>query len=126
VFDVGQDRFLAPERMEDEVRAAAGLPAEASRAVVVSSIVRSIAAGVASVVDELRSIQPLRELAIVGGGAASPVVGRAVEEASGVRLVAGPPEATALGNALLQGLSLGRFSTLADARAWAAARATAV
>ena len=88
-----------------------------------SSIVRSIAAGVASVVDELRSIHPLRELAIVGGGAASPVVRRAVEEAAGVRLVAGPAEATALGNALLQGLSLGTFSTLAAARAWADADA---
>ena len=95
--------------MADEVRAAAGLAADVPRAAVVSSIVRSIAAGVASVVDELRSIQPLTELAIVGGGAASPVVRRAVEEAAGVRLVAGPAEATALGNALLQGLSLGRF-----------------
>jgi rhamnulokinase len=121
IFDVREDRFLAPEHMADEVRAAAGLAADAPRAAVVSSIVRSIAAGVASVVDELRSIQPLSELAIVGGGAASPVVTRAVEEAAGVRLVAGPPEATALGNALLQGFSLGRFSTLGDARAWAAA-----
>ena len=124
VFDVREDRFLAPERMVDEVRDAAGLAADAPRAAIVSSIVRSIAAGVASVLDELRSIHPLSELAIVGGGAASPVVGRAVEEAAGVRLVAGPPEATALGNALLQGMSLGRFSTLADARAWAAGRAS--
>ncbi len=121
IFDVRENRFLAPEHMADEVRAAAGLAADAPRAAVVSSIVRSIAANVASVIDELRSIQPLSELAIVGGGAASPVVRRAVEEAAGVRLVAGPPEATALGNALLQGLSLGRFSTLGDARAWAAA-----
>jgi rhamnulokinase len=121
IFDVREDRFLAPEHMADEVRAAAGLAADAPRAAVVSSIVRSIAAGVASVIDELRSIQPLSELAIVGGGAASPVVRRAVEEAAGVRLVAGPPEATALGNALLQGMSLGRFSTLGDARVWAAA-----
>lgn len=121
IFDVGEGRFLAPRSMQMEVRAAAGLAADASRAAVVSSIVRSVAAAVASVVAELRSIRPVRELAIVGGGAASPVVRRAVEEAAGVRLVAGPPEATALGNALLQGLSLGRFSTLGDARAWAAA-----
>jgi rhamnulokinase len=126
VFDVREDRFLAPEHMADEVRAAAALAADAPRAAIVSSIVRSIAAGVSSVVDELRSIQPLMELAIVGGGAASPVVRRAVEEAAYVRLVAGPAEATALGNALVQGLSLGRFSTLAAARAWAAAEVAAV
>jgi rhamnulokinase len=121
VFDVHDDRFLAPQRMEDEVRAAAGLAVDAPRAAVVSSMVRSIADGVASVVDELRAIHPVNELAIVGGGAASPVVKHALEDAAGVRLVAGPPEATALGNALLQGLSLGRFSTLEDARTWAAA-----
>jgi rhamnulokinase len=62
----------------------------------------------------------VRELAIVGGGAASPVVRRAVEDAAEVQLVAGPAEATALGNALLQGLSLGRFPALESARAWAA------
>ena len=123
VFDVCEDRFLAPERMADEVRAAAGLPADAPRPAVVASIVRSIATGVASVVGELRSIQPIAELAIVGGGAASPVVRRAVEEAAGIRLVAGPAEATGLGNALLQGVALGRFETLEAARAWAAADA---
>ena len=121
VFDVREERFLAPERMVDEVQAAAGLAADAPREAVVSSIVRSIAAGVASVVDELRSVQSLGELAIVGGGAASPVVRRAVEAAAGIRLVAGPAEATALGNALLQGVALGRFETLGAARAWAAA-----
>lgn len=121
VFDVHEDRFLAPQRMEDEVRAAAGLAGDGPRAAVVSSIVRSIADGVASVVDELRAIHPVSELAIVGGGAASPVVKRALEDAAGVRLVAGPAEATALGNALLQGIALGRFSTLEAARAWAAA-----
>lgn len=123
VFDVREDRFLAPVRMEDEVRDAAGLVADAPRAAVVSSIVRSIAAGVATVVDELRAIHPVKELAIVGGGAASPFVRRAVEDGAGVQLRAGPAEATALGNALLQGLSLGRFATLEAARAWADADA---
>jgi rhamnulokinase len=121
VFDVREDRFLAPERMEDEVRAAAGLAADAPRAAVVSAIVRSIAAGVASVVEELRATQPVRELAIVGGGAGSIVVKRELEEAAGVPLVPGPAEATALGNALLQALSLGRFATFEHARAWAGA-----
>lgn len=119
VFDLRDDRFLAPECMEDEVRAAASLAADAPRAAVASSIVRSVAAGVAAVVDELRAIEPVRELAVVGGGAASPVMARALEEAAGVRVISGAVEATALGNALLQGVSLGRFSSLEAARAWA-------
>ena len=119
-FDVGQDRFLAPKSMDDEVRAAAGLAGEASRGAVVSSIVRSIAAGVASVVEELRAIGPVGELAVVGGGAASAPVRRAVEEAAGVRVVAGAVEAAALGNAILQGIALERFADLDEARTWAA------
>ena len=73
VFDVHDERFLAPERMDDEVRAP---PASRGRrrAVVARSIVESIAAGVASVVDELRRLHPIEELAVVGGGAASPLV----------------------------------------------------
>ena len=121
IFDVLEDRFLTPPSMDSEVRAAAGLAGDAPRAAVVSSIVHSVAVGVAAVVDELRVIQPVGELAVVGGGAASLTVMRALEEASGTRVVAGAVEAAVLGNALLQGLSLGRFSTLGDARAWVAA-----
>ena len=40
---------------------------------------------------------------------------------AGVRIVTGATEATALGNALLQGIALDRFRTLDDARAWASA-----
>jgi hypothetical protein len=46
-------------------------------------------------------------------------------EAAGVRVVTGAVEAAALGNALLQGLSLGRFASLEAGRAWAAAAESA-
>ena len=49
VFDVRDDRFLAPDGMEAEVRDAAGLAADAARSTVVLSIVRSLAAAVATV-----------------------------------------------------------------------------
>jgi rhamnulokinase len=120
VFDVRDDRFLAPERMDDEVRAAAKLGADAPRAVVARSIVESVAAAVATVVDELRqqSLQ-VDEIAIVGGAAASPFVVERIAHHAGVRVVPGATEATALGNALLQGIALGRFRDLAEARTWA-------
>jgi hypothetical protein len=38
----------------------------------------------------------------------------------------GSPEATALGNAVVQGLALGRFQSLQDARGWLAAGAERV
>ena len=119
VFDVHDERFLAPARMDDEVRAAAGLGADAPHAVVARSIVESVAAAVASVVDELRSVQRVEEIAVVGGGAASGFVRERLAEHTGVPVVAGAIEATALGNALLQGIALGRFTDLDEGRRWA-------
>lgn len=118
-FDVQDHRFLSPERMEDEVRAAACLSPDAPRAVVVRSILESVAAGVASVVDELRRTHPIEELAVVGGGTASSFVQQLLAERAGVRVIPGAVEATALGNAILQGLAIGRFQDLTEARSWA-------
>ena len=51
---------------------------------------------------------------------------RALEEAAGVRVVMGAVESAALGNALLQGVALSRFSSLSEARAWTASESAAV
>jgi sugar (pentulose or hexulose) kinase len=48
------------------------------------------------------------------------LVQRLLAERAAVRVTAGAVEATALGNAILQGLALGRFADLAEARRWAA------
>ncbi len=124
-FDVTDERFLAPARMADVVRAAAGLTDDAPRALIARSIVESVAAAVAGVVDQLRANQPVEELVVVGGGAASSFVRERVAEHAAARVVAGATEATALGNALLQGIALGRFRNLDDARSWASASSVA-
>jgi rhamnulokinase len=120
VFDVRDDRFLAPARMVEEVRAAAGLPPTASHGLVARAIVESVAAAVASTVQELRQTQPVDQLIAVGGGSASPLVRERLAEHAQVPVVAGATEATALGNALIQGIALGRFADLAAGRRWIA------
>jgi len=122
VFDVGDERFLAPGRMDDEVRAAAGLGVDAPHSLVARSIVESVAAGVAAVVEELRLTQRVEELAVVGGAAASRLVRERLAEHTGLPVVAGATEATALGNSLLQGIALGRFADLTEGRRWARGR----
>ena len=72
-FDVTDERFLSPPHMADEIRAAIGTE-DAPRAVIARSIVESVAAAVAGVVEELRATDPVEELVIVGGGAASSFV----------------------------------------------------
>lgn len=118
-FDVTDERFLSPINMVDEVRHAAGLPESAPPGVIARSVVESVALGVASIVEELRATQPVEEIVIVGGGAASTFVRERIASLATVRIVTGHTEATALGNALIQGIALNRFRDLGEARAWA-------
>lgn len=78
----------------------------------------SVASAVAAVVQELRRVQPVEALSVVGGGAASPLVRDRLAAHAKTRVVSGSTEATALGNALVQGIALGRFHTLGEGRRW--------
>jgi ABC-type Fe3+/spermidine/putrescine transport system ATPase subunit len=77
-------------------------------------------AGIGEVVDELRTItgeQPAR-IAVVGGGARVPLLHELLSERTGLGVVRGSQEATALGNAIVQGLAIGAFATIEEARDW--------
>jgi rhamnulokinase len=122
VVDPADERFLAPADMETEIRAAAGLGAAASRAEVVRCILESIATATAAVAGELAAITgiPVDELLVVGGAARIRLMNELYRDHAGVPVTVGSPEATALGNAVVQGLALGRFERLEDARRWLA------
>ncbi len=53
---------------------------------------------------------------IIGGGSRNAVLCQMTADATGRRVVAGPAEATALGNAIVQLVALGEFSDIAEAR----------
>ena len=54
---------------------------------------------------------------VFGGGIRSSLFLDALARHTGLPVSVGPVEAAALGNALVQGLALGMFATLGDARA---------
>jgi rhamnulokinase len=112
LVDARDERFLAPVDMEAEVRVAAGLGESAARDVVARCVLASLAASTADVLRELDA----RAVCVIGGGAQNALLNDLVAEASGLPVHVGPIEATALGNALVQGIALGRFADLADAR----------
>ncbi len=56
------------------------------------------------------------EIRVVGGGARNTILNQLTAEATGLRVVAGPIEATALGNIAVQLLASDQVSTLAEAR----------
>jgi rhamnulokinase len=58
---------------------------------------------------------------IVGGGSMNRYLNQATADASGREVLAGPVEATAIGNLLVQGLAAGRIESLAEGRRMVAA-----
>lgn len=118
LVDATDERFLAPADMEDEVRAAAGLSASESRAVVTRCILASIARATAEVVEELATFtgQPIEEVFLLGGGTRIGLLNGLIGKHTGARIRVGSAEATALGNALVQGIALGHFGDLEEAR----------
>ena len=116
LLDVADPRFLHPADMLAEVTGALGLPVDAPPPVVVGGIVESQAAGTARRARPARRRSTTSPCSAAASGRRCTVVpaGRAHAAA---RSSPGPVEATALGNALVQGIALGVYADLADARA---------
>jgi rhamnulokinase len=112
-FDARDERFLNPGDMVAEVVEAAGLAPSAPRPVIVRSILESMVATTAAVLDELGGVTDVR---LFGGGAQVPLLARRLEEVAGVSTQTGPVEAAAVGNALVQGIALGIYQDLTEAR----------
>jgi rhamnulokinase len=53
---------------------------------------------------------------VVGGGAQNELLNQCTANATGMRLIAGPTEATALGNILVQAMAVGHVASLAEGR----------
>lgn len=119
-FDALDHRFVSPDDMLEEVLDASGLSPEAPPGVVTRSIIESIADAVLVVVQEVEATAGFvaDSLALIGGGARISLLARLLEKKSGLEVVVGSPEAAALGNAVAQGIALGRFADLNEARRW--------
>jgi rhamnulokinase len=59
----------------------------------------------------------IEQIRIIGGGSKSRLLNQFTADASGARVLAGPAEATALGNIAVQMLATGAVTSLAEARA---------
>ena len=119
-FDAGDHRFVSPSDMLREVQEAADLPPGTPRSVIARSVIESIVTGIGVVVEELNEItgdRPAR-IAVVGGGARVPLLHELLSRGTGLPVVRGSQEATALGNAIVQGLAIGAFDGLDQARDW--------
>jgi rhamnulokinase len=102
-------RFAAPEDMVLEIKAALGK--DVSDAQIVSCIYHSLADRYKEVLTMLQGFAPFKieKLHIIGGGSANDLLNQWTADAIGIPVIAGPTEATAIGNVTIQAKAAGLF-----------------
>lgn len=112
VFDVADESFTPPGDMPARIGAWCaehGLSAPASRAEVVRSILESLADAYAATLATIGAVtgKDIRQVHIVGGGSQNRLLCQLTANRTGLPVLAGPVEATALGNILVQARAVG-------------------
>jgi rhamnulokinase len=114
--------FLHPEDMAAAIAAycrQTSQPEPSGPPAYARAIFESLAFKYRNVLDALEAITgtSFEEIRVVGGGARNRLLNQFVAEATGRPVVAGPAEATAIGNIVMQMLASDQVSSLAEARA---------
>ncbi|MDR1612862.1 MAG: rhamnulokinase [Planctomycetota bacterium] len=115
------ERFLAPGNMPERINAAlreTGQPEAREKGDFVRLCYESLALAyrhTAQTVGELTG-RKFNVIHIVGGGSLNTLLNQLAADAAGMVIKAGPVEATAFGNSLMQAVALGDIASLAEAR----------
>jgi rhamnulokinase len=121
LFDPDHRDFLNPEDMPSAI---AGYcrhtqqPVPSTPPAYARAILESLAFKYRNVLDSLEELTGIRfeEIRIMGGGSKNRLLNQFTADATGRPVVAGPAEATALGNIAMQMLATGAVRSLAEAR----------
>jgi rhamnulokinase len=122
IVDPDHSSFLHPENMVDAIAdycRNTGQPVPADPPGCTRAILESLALKYRSVLESLEEITGIhfQEIRIVGGGSRNRLLSQFTADATGRPVVAGPVEATALGNIAMQMLATGAVGSLQEARA---------
>jgi rhamnulokinase len=114
-------RFFAPDSMVRALRAAlaeTGQPDTDDPVQLAKIILDSLALRYAAVVTTIERVtgRPIPGIHVVGGGSMNAYLNQATADASGREVLAGPVEATAAGNLLVQAIAAGTIGSLAEGR----------
>ncbi|MFG2793647.1 rhamnulokinase family protein [Streptomyces sp. NPDC048419] len=121
VVDAGDAAFLAPGRMPERIAEAcraSGQPVPASPAEITRCILDSLALAHRRAIEDAQRLadHPVDVVHIVGGGTRNDLLCQLTADACGLPVVAGPTEAAALGNVLVQARAHGLVGDLAGGR----------
>lgn len=121
LFDVNDERFLKPQNMMEEIMsyfAERGESVPQSIGELSYCIYHSLAHSYKEAIDELEKItqKSYKVINIIGGGCQNELLNEMIAQVTGKKVVAGPIEATALGNILSQLISDHQISDLLAGR----------
>lgn len=121
IVNVNDDRFLKPDNMIQEImnycietgQSVPGTPGEVAKCVY-----DSLAASYQETIGEIESIfeKSFDKINVIGGGCQNEMLNQLVADVTNKEVLAGPIEATAIGNIVAQLMALGEFSDLQEAR----------
>ena len=122
LFDPDDPRFATPGDMPARIRQACkdnNEPEPADEGALIRAILDSLAMRYDQLIRTAGQLtgRTIKTLHIVGGGAANTVLNQITADATGLEVIAGPGEATALGNAVVQAIACGDLASLSEARA---------
>lgn len=121
IFDPDHSSFLHPDDMPTAISTLCGKtdqPAPESAPAFTRAILESLALKYRAVLESLENLAKIRfdEIRIIGGGSKNRLLNQFTADATGRVVVAGPSEATAIGNIAMQMVAMGAASTLSEAR----------
>ncbi|MER5521550.1 rhamnulokinase family protein [Streptomyces sp. NPDC002763] len=121
VVDAGDAQFLAPGRMPERIAEAcraSGQPVPRTPGEITRCVLDSLALAHRRAVTDAQRLadHPVDSVYVVGGGTRNALLCQLTADACGLPVVAGPTEAAALGNVLVQARAHGLVGDLADIR----------
>ncbi len=122
LLDPDDPSFYNPQNMESAIvefcRRTGQVP-PSDRGTMLRGVYESLAMKYRMVADQIAEVSglPNKVVHIVGGGSRNTLLNQFAANACGMKVIAGPEEATAVGNAVVQALALDVISKVADARA---------
>jgi rhamnulokinase len=132
LVNVNDPVFLPPGDMPSRVQAfcaQTGQPVPQSKGEIIRTVLESLAlayrdslglvssvTSTSSAAEATVSNQPVSVIHIVGGGTQNKLLNQMTANATGLPVITGPIEATVIGNALVQLISLGEISDIVEAR----------
>jgi len=126
IIDPDHSIFLKPSEPGDDMPGRiqtlcreSGQPVPMEKGAIIRCALESLALKYRWVLEKLELIlgYPLDPLHIVGGGTQNELLCQLTADATGRQVIAGPVEATAIGNVIMQAIALGDLASLAEGRA---------